>query len=289
MMRYLRNFILFLLVAVLAACNATEPQRDKAEKPGSVKATKAFVKEFGPAPAVEKGTAHAFVIYFPSAKQPGKVIPFPFFSFDEASLKKVALAKLIGGLGDLKTYQGEIAQPFPAGTRLLDLQQSGGSVITVFSKELAGARSDQGLVNAVVLTLKQFEGVGQVALKVEGAPASTDKQAQKADESAVLPLAPPRLLSVTGMKEKGAATVEEVDAFFDRPVQIKELRLLDADGKPFEGEIFHSVFDMAGVLKPKNPAKFSAGLPVQVRWNVTDKMGRNSSGQTEMMLEVREH
>lgn len=288
-MRYLRSFILFLVVAVLAACNASERKPAQAEKPGSVKATKAFVKEFGPAPAVEKGTAYAFVIYFPSAKQPGKVLPFPFFSFDEASLKKVALAKLIGGLGDQKSYRGEIAQPFPAGTRLLELQESGASVTAVFSKELADARSDQGLINAVVLTLKQFEGVEKAALQVEGAPEGMDKQAQKADESAVLPLAPPRLLSVTGMKEKGAATVEEVDAFFDRPVQIKELRLLDADGKPFEGEIYHSVFDMAGVLKPKNPAKFSAGMPVQVRWSVTDKLGRNSSGQTEMMLEVREH
>lgn len=288
-MRSLRNSILLLVVAVLAACNASERQSAQAEKPGSVKATKAFVKEFGPAPAVEKGTAYAFVIYFPSAKEPGKVLPFPFFSFDEASLKKVALAKLIGGLGDLKSYQGDIAQPFPAGTRLLDMQQTGASVTAGFSKELAGARSDQGLINAVVLTLKQFDGVEKVAIRVEGAPEGMDQQAQKADESAVLPLAPPRLLSLTGMKEKGAATVEEVDAFFDRPVQIKELRLLDAGGKPFEGEIYHSVFDMAGVLKPKNPAKFSAGMPVQVRWNVTDKMGRNSSGQTEMMLEVREH
>lgn len=288
-MRYLRSFILFLVVATLAACNASERKPAEAGKTGSVKATKAYVKEFGPAPAVEKGTAYAFVIYFPSAKDPGKVLPFPFFSFDEASLKKVALAKLIGGLGDLKSYQGEIAQPFPAGTRLLDLRQDGGAVTAIFSKEVSGARSDQGLINAVVLTLKQFEGVEKVAIQVEGVPASAEKQAQKADESAVLPLGPPRLLSVTGMKEKGAATVEEVDAFFDRPVQIKELRLLGADGKPFEGEIFHSVFDMAGVLKPKDPAKFSAGLPIQVRWDVTDKVGRNSSGQTEMMLEIREH
>lgn len=289
MTRYLRSFILFLVVAALAACNASERQPAATEKPGSVKATNAFVKEFGPAPAVEKGTAYAFVIYFPSAKEKGKVLPFPFFSFDEASLKKVALTKLIGGLGDLKSYQGEIAQPFPPGTRLLELQQAERTTTAVFSKELAAAWSDQGLVNAVVLTLKQFEGVDRVVIRVEGAPGIVDKEAQKADQSAVLPLGPPRLLSVTGMKEKGAATVEEVDAFFDRPVQIKELRLSAADGTPFEGVIFQSVFDMAGVLKPKSPAKFSAGLPVKVRWNVTDKVGRNSSGETQMLLEVREH
>ena len=61
-------------------------------------ATAAYEKYFGAAPSVDKGTAYAFVIYFPSSKEPGKVVPFPFFTFDEGSIKKVAVERLLGGL-----------------------------------------------------------------------------------------------------------------------------------------------------------------------------------------------
>lgn len=290
-MRYLKTALAILFVAALAACTPTD--RQEADKQGSVSTTEEFVKHFGPAPSVDRGTAYAFVVYFPSAREPGKVMPFPFFSFDEASLKKVALAKLIGGMGEVRAYQGEVSQLFPAGTRVLDVTQADGRVTANFSKELAVARQDpvteRALANAVVLTLRQFEGVSSVTVQVEGAPGGLDKQAKKADESAVVQLAAPRLLGVTAMKDKGESDVEEVDVFFDRPVDIKELVIAGADGKQFQGDVYQSVFDMAGVLKPKEPAQFKAGLPVKVRWNVTDKLGRNASGESEMFLEVKEH
>jgi hypothetical protein len=68
------------------------------EKPGKVSATPAYEKYFGAAPSVDKSTAYAFVIYFPSSKEPGKVVPFPFFTFDEGSIKKVAIERLLGGM-----------------------------------------------------------------------------------------------------------------------------------------------------------------------------------------------
>ena len=188
-MRYLKTALAMVLFAALAACTSTE--RKEAEKQGSVSATGEFVKHFGPAPSVDKGTAFAFVVYFPSAREPGKVIPFPFFSFDEASLKRVALAKLVGGLGEVRAYQGVVSQLFPVGTRVLDVTQAGGRVTANFSKELAGGKRDpateRALANAIVLTLRQFEGVSEVTVQVEGAPNNLDKRANKADESAVVP------------------------------------------------------------------------------------------------------
>ena len=290
-MRYVKAVLAIMVFAALAACTSKE-QQATAEK-GSVSATGDFVKHFGPAPTVEKGTAYAFVIYFPSAKEPGKVMPFPFFSFDEASLKKVALGKLVAGPGEMKSYRGEVAQPFPPGTRLLDVTRANGVVTADFSKELAAAKLDpdaeRALVNAVALTLRQFDPAAKVKILVEGAGNALDKKVQKADESAVLRLPAPRLLSITAMREKGESAVEEVDAFFDRPVQIKELVISGADGKPFQGDIYQSVFDMAGVLKPKEPAQFKAGMPVKVRWSVTDKLGRSASGESGMVLEVKDH
>ena len=290
-MRYMKTALAVLFFAALAAC--TSADRQEAEKQGSVSATRDFVRHFGPAPSVDKGTCYAFVIYFPSAREPGKVVPFPFFSFDQASLKKVALGKLVGGMGELKAYRGEISQPFPPGTRVLNVVQADGKVTANFSKELAGAKLDavtkRAVANAIVLTLRQFEGVSAVAIQVEGAQDDLDKQAGKGDEGAVVQLAAPRLLGVVAMKEKGESDVEEIDVFFDRPVRINQLVVAGADGKQFQGDVYHSVFDMAGVLKPKDPALLKAGLPVKVRWNVTDNLGRSASGESEVHLEVREH
>lgn len=290
-MRCLKKTFAALLFAAILGCTPGDKTASKGE--GGVSATAEFVKHFGAAPAVDKGKAYAFVIFYPSAREPGKVMPFPFFSFDEPSLKKVALAKLVGGMGDFRSYRGEIAHPFPAGTRVLDLVQNGGTVTVTFSKEISaiapGSAAERAAMNAVSLTLRQFEGVKGVSALVEGGKAALSGAANKADSGAVLPLGPPRLLSVTAMKEKGEDRVEEVDAFFDRPVQIEELVMSGADGKPFEGETYQSVFDMAAVLKPKDAARFTAGMPVMVRWKVVDKLGRGASGQSDLLLEVKEH
>lgn len=289
--RAICSAVVALSIAALAACNSGKEQPTGAEGKGRVNASSAFARYFGKVPSADKGTCYAFVIYFPSAKEPGKVVPFPFFTFDEGSLKKVALGKLIAGL-ELKSYQGELLQPFPAGTRVLDVAQVGDTVNVNFSKELAAAKldpqSERGLVNAVALTMRQFTGVTKVAIKVEGAPSPLEKLAGGADESVVLPLAAPRLLSVTGMKEKGAKDVEEIDAFFDRPVEIKELTFSQG-GRKIEGDVYQSVFDMSGVLKPKTPQPLSVGTPIVVHWKVVDKLGRAASGDGPLALEVKEH
>ncbi|HJV66278.1 MAG TPA: GerMN domain-containing protein [Geomonas sp.] len=275
--------------SLLFSCN--KKQEFPAAKAARVSATKSFEKYFGAAPTTDKGTCYAFVIYFPSAKFPGKVVPFPFFTFDEASLKKVAVQRLIGGMSDVKSYQGEILQPFPAGTHLLGITETAGVVTVNFSTEFGlqgNESSDRAVVNALVLTLRQFGGVSDVRIQADGKEFPAGKVSQPTDQDVLQP-SQPRLLSVTAMKEKGAREVEEVNAFFDRPVNIRTLRLAGPDGKPFRGDIYQSVFDMAGVMKPKDPALFKAGMPVKVRWDVTDKLGRNSAGDTEIPLEVKEH
>ena len=107
-----------------------------------VSATKAYEKYFGPAPTTDKGTCFAFVIYFPSAKSPGKVVPFPFFTFDEGSIKKVAVERLLSGM-DLPAYRGEFLLPFHAGTRLLGLTEDKGTVTLNFSKEFLNLKDEK--------------------------------------------------------------------------------------------------------------------------------------------------
>ncbi|MBC7961536.1 MAG: GerMN domain-containing protein [Steroidobacteraceae bacterium] len=252
------------------------------EKPGKVSATGAFEKHFGPAPSVDKGTAYAFVIYFPSRKEPGKVVPFPFFTFDEGSLKKVAIERLLVGM-DSGSYQGEFI-PFPGGIRLLAINDDQGTITANFSRE-----PDGSAVPALALTLRQFKGVKGVRIQVEGKESPLSALLKTVDDSAVQQPSPPRLLSVTAMRDKGARNVEDVNAFFDRPVEVKELKLLSRDGQPFAGELYHSVFDMAAVLKPKDPSQFKERMPIKVRWKVVDKLGRQAEGENVWLLEVKEH
>lgn len=256
------------------------------EKPGKVIATSAFEKYFGAAPPVDKGTAYAFVIYFPSKKEPGKVVPFPFFTFDEGSIKKVAIERLLVGM-DTGSYQGEFI-PFPSGSRLIAINDDQGAITADLSKEL-NAAAEAVTARALVLTLRQFNGVKNIRIMVEGKASSLDALVKNIDDSAVQQPSLPRLLSVTAMRDKGAKNIEEVNAFFDRPVDVKELKLLSKDGQQFAGDLYHSAFDMAAVLKPKDPAQFKERLPIKVRWKVVDKLGRPAEGENVWLLEVKQH
>lgn len=91
------------------------------------------------------------------------------------------------------------------------------------------------------------------------------------------------------MRDKGAKEIEELNAFFDRPVEVKELKMLSKDGQELAGDLYHSVFDMAGVLKPKDPSIFKERMPIKVRWKVVDKLGRQAEGDNVWLLEIREH
>jgi len=302
--RLLFSMIILLSLHLISCRNQDAPQSARTAK---VSATQMYQKYFGPSPITDKGTCYAFVIYFPSAKEPGKVVPFPFFTFDEKTIKKVAVERLLGGM-DIGSYKGEILQAVNPGTHLLGLTEESGTVTVNFSREIlnspVGGTAENAFLNALSLTLVQFPGVKEVRVQVEGKdPGMVDgkdvtaflghgglkKQPLVPKEGAVAQLSPPRLLSVTAMKDKGASSIEDVSVYFDRPIDIKEIKISDNTGKAFEGDVYHSVFDMAAVLKPKDPSLFKAGMPVNVRWKVIDKLQRGAEGAQELPLEVKEH
>lgn len=277
--------LLVLVFTGIVGCNKKETNFQFSQ-PGKVITTPAYEKYFGAAPSVDKGTAYAFVIYFPSSKEPGKVVPFPFFTFDEGSLRKVALERLFGGM-DTGSYQGEFIY-FPSGIRLIAINDDRGAVTVNFSKELEKS-ADEATARAITLILRQFKGVKDIRFQVDGKETPLNALSKNVDDSAVLQPSPPRLLSVTAMRDKGARDIEDVNAFFDRPVEVKELKLLSRDGQPFAGDLYHSVFDMAAVLKPKDPSQFKERMPIKVRWKVVDKLGRQAEGDNVWFLEVKEH
>jgi germination protein M len=288
----LSALLLLVCLGSFVACSRDKETVPAAAKPARISATKAFETYFGPAPTTEKGTCYGFVIYFPSAANPQKVAPFPFFSFDEASLKRIALERLIGGM-DEKSYAGEFLQVFPKGSRLLSLAESGGVISADFSGEIktvaASKTSGPGLFNAVTLTLMQFNGVKGVRILSGGSEVYSTGKEPAPGQSAVLQPSAPRLLNVVAMKETAASPVGEVDALFDRPVNIGEFTFSFPDGTRIAGDIFHSMFDMAAVLKPKEASRLTPGMQMKVHWKVTDKVGREGAGDQVFPLEVKIH
>ena len=291
----LMRFPVSLLFAALlfgSCIGCSSKQAPPAGKEVRISATKAFESYFGPAPTTSKGTCFGFVIYFPAAREPGKVVPFPFFSFDEASLKKVALQRLIGGMGE-KGYAADFLQLFPAGTRLLSLNEQKGALSADYSKELRAVTADpvraRALFNAVTLTAAQFGGVTKVKILSEGVDLFPSQQRLPAQADVVLQPAAPRLMKVVAMKETAAAPVTEIDALFDRPVDVKRCRFVSGDGTALEGDVFHAMFDMAAVLKPKGPVELASGTQIKVSWQVTDKKGRSAAGEQTVPLEVTVH
>ncbi|MSN27393.1 MAG: sporulation protein [Geobacter sp.] len=285
MKKILFIIVTIALIAFLVYAVTYQRKTIPVDKPGTVSATKAYEQLFGVAPSVDKGTAYAFVIYFPSAKTSGKVVPFPFFTFDEGSIQKVAVERLLAGM-DTGSYQGEFV-PFPSGIRLLNINDQG-SVVVDFNKEL-GESSDKSVVYALALTLRQFKGVKDIRIQVDGKDSPSNALLKELDGNVVLPLSSPRILALTAMRDKGVKDVEEVNLFFDRPVVVKEMKLFSKEGHQFEGEMYHSVFDMAAVFKPKTPGLFKERMPVRAQWKVIDKLGRSAEGDSIMLLEVKEH
>jgi germination protein M len=192
------SLLAVLALSLLSAC--TKTQEPLPAKQVRVSATKAYEKYFGPAPTTDKGTCFAFVIYFPSAKEKGKLVPFPFFTFDEGTIKKVAVERLLSGMG-VPAYKDEILQPFTAGTHLLEFSESEGLVKVNLSKDfLLPGNNKEGMVNAFIMTLTQFKGVKGVRLLSEGKDLDFAKGTLIPDASAVLDPSPPRLLSVTAVR-----------------------------------------------------------------------------------------
>ena len=272
--------VVFLIYAVIY-----QKKEIPVEKPGKVVVTPAYEKYFGGAPSCDKGTAYAFVIYFPSSKELGKVVPFPFFTFDEQSTKKLAIQRLLGGM-DVGSYEGEFI-PFPSGSRLIEITDVPGTITVNFSKELDSAQVS--VATALVLTLRQFQGGSDLRLLVGGKESALSAMIKGDDDSAIRQPSPPRLLSVTAMRDKGTKDIEELDASFDRPVEIRELKLFSRDGQELAGDMYHSVFDTTAVLKPKAPSQFKDRMPIKVRWKVVDKLGRQAEGDNVWFLELKEH
>jgi hypothetical protein len=279
--------------AILSACPGEEKEkapRVRAATGGDVRATESYVRHFGEPPTVKQGTCYAQVGYYPLADNPGKLRPFPLFVMNREKRMELVTDHLLHW-GEGWDMGGVLLNPFPPGTQLVSLGQEGDLVRVELSPEIAGGDDvqRQAVINVIGLTLAQFEGVSRVMVIAGGE--LLPNQAEKAfipDASVVAGPGEPLVLAVTGTWEEGRGDPEEVSVFFDRPITVEEIDILD-NGNPLQGDYYRSVFDMAVVLHPADPGAVTEGKPFKVVWKVTDRKGRKGKGEKIFSLKRLEH
>jgi hypothetical protein len=287
-MKHLPGFLFLMLLAAVVGCERQgEAKKEPVPVASNVEATPAYRSFFGEPPTVAEGSCYALVGYYPLAARPGKISPFPLFMFDREDQLEVVTEQLLRW-GEGWDMGGAAINPFPPGTELLSLIRSG-DLVRVELSEPALTGSDpagQKLILAVLgHTLVQFEGVDRVQVVAGGTllPQQAERGFYPDPEVVMLP-GEPRALTVAGVWEEGAADPEEVSVFFDRPVLVEEVRV-SVDGRRLEGDYFTSVFDMAVVIRPKEPALLQEGLPVTVAWRIVDRLGRHGNGEKTFSLQ----
>ena len=279
---------------LLSACPAEEKEKTSktpAWSQGNVRATGSYIEHFGEPPTVKEGTCYAQVGYYPLADAPGKLRPFPLFLFNPDKRLELVTEHLLHW-GEGWDMGGVLLNPFPPGTQLVSVTREGDLVRVEISPEIKWVEEPQrqAVINVLGLTLTQFEGVSRVMVIADGE--LLPDQAEKAffpDVSVVAGPGEPLVLAVTGTWEEGSKDPEEVSIFFDRPITVEEVDLIDESGNPLQGEYYRSVFDMAVVLHPADPAAVTEGMPLKVAWKVSDRLGRKGAGEKTFKLKRLEH
>lgn len=277
-----------LLPLALAACERTPTVRQ-----GEVFASGAYLENFGEPPLPERDRCYAYVGYLQTAEDPGRVRAVPLFVFREGDHLQMLLERLVSQEITLPEETG-LLNPFPPGSEIRVESPSGGAValdLSFSGEQPIEALNQQAMAAILTETAVQMEEIDRVAIRVNGTPLPITPEDGffRHDPQGIAPAGAPLLLQVAGMWEQGAGGPEEILANFDRPVTIDAFTMRDSDGREVEGEYFRSVFDMAVVIHPADPAAFQDRTPLRVEWEVTDRLGRKGRSSGEFLLQRHDH
>ena len=278
-----------ILLLLLTACSQEE-KNPVTEQTGVVTSTQAYLDHFGEPPQGKAGRAYARVGYLPLKEDPEKVRPFPLFLFSEKDQLRQMLARLVSGELHLPEDFG-LYNPFPGDVEVKSTPL-GEPVVTVSLKSQASwPYPDQKAAGlAVAQTVVQFPEVKRVLVMLNGQPLpGMPEEGYQHSPQQVAEVAPPNLVLIAGMWEKGSARLDELLVEFDRPIKVNTFKLYDATGKKVEGKYYTSIFQMAVVILPKTPDSFEPGMTLRAEWAVVDFLGRSSRGSSSMSIQRLEH
>lgn len=285
--RFIGLIASFALTLTVLGCDRQKPEPSG----GTVKASAAYLQNFGQPPTAKRGLCYARVGYFPLRSDPTRVRAVPFFLFRETGQLQPLLDRLVDGEVPLSPDSG-LFNPFPTATQVR-VQSRDGNAVTLdlaFAEKSPTSAELSAIAAVLTETAAQFEGIERVVLRRGGEPLTgAPAEGYRSDPARVVPVAPPALFMVAGSWERGGAGPEEIVANFDRPVRVKFFRLEDADGREIKGEYFQSVFNMAVVIHPAQPASIHPGMVLRAAWDITDYLGRRGQGTAPFPLQRHEH
>jgi hypothetical protein len=270
-----------LLIAAFVCSLASLPSALAAEKP--VKATPAYREAFGTPPATEAQDCLAAVVFLPGVGVSGfmsKLSPLPLFLLNPRKAPEEAARVVVEGY-PAKPREMEFLRLFPEDARLVEVVRAG-KVVTVRVKSAGTGPVNPLAVQALAHTLAQFGSIQSLELMVNGRAVSKPEAPRPA---VVEPPPPPRLLDVITPVHEGGEP-EEIDVLFDRPIAIGSFELTLGDGSPLPSKIYQSMFDTAVVLRPEDRGVIREGMPLAVKWKVTDKKGRTAEGSRSIGLRL---
>ncbi|HKL48560.1 MAG TPA: GerMN domain-containing protein [Desulfuromonadales bacterium] len=280
---------LIVLVMAISACEKNEQTRQSPV--GTVKASPAYIENFGQPPAPDEGSCYARVGFFPLRDDPEKVRAVPFFLFRHSGQLQQLLERIVGAEMSLPGDSG-LFNPFPEGTSVNVRNLEGDSVkLEVDFADRQGSDPElKAAAAALTETAVQYEGIERVIVLFDGAlPPGAPSGGYRHDPARTAPVEAPVLFMIAASWKKGEAHPEEIAANFDRPVDIQSFHLEDAEGREILGDYFQSVFDMSVIIHPENPAAIREGMIMRAEWEVTDKLGRRGLGSGEFQLERYDH
>jgi hypothetical protein len=245
-------------------------------------ASAAYLTHYGPAPVISAGSYQALVGFLPRIDAPAKVSPFPVFQVASQDAILRLLQRLLSADPDLlRRYN--LVNPFPVGTRILSLNQQNEVVRIDLSRHVL-RQQNISLRRAIVLSLShslvQFPGISKVLVTVEGIPlAGADAYHAYLNPIDVVAPSTPRIVGAAAVSTSSGEEPDSISLYFDRPVSIKDLQLIDDHGMVITGNIALENFDMTVLLRPSSPKQIHAGMRVRVTWEVLDALGESGRGE----------
>ena len=291
---YLAAFFLLLTLGV-AGCNRQD--RDSAPSAGEpvaaeVKTSAAYRQYFGTPPVVREGSCMALVGFLPSAREPEKVVPLPLFLFNPEQSQRLLIERLLSVEPEAAALAW-VKNPFPEGTALRSLTVESQTARVDLSPHAARYSDRKQLLQmfqALGHSLIQFPEISRVLVTVGETPfPESPGNPYSPDSRDITSPGPPRLIGLAGSWEEGQQNPSEVSVYFDRPVEVREIRLNDASGNMVDGDFFRSIFDMAVVIHPRGGPVLEPGMPLTVHWLAVDPLNREGKGTDTLPLRQLEH
>lgn len=280
-------YSLAVAVLLLFGCEMNQ-QLPEFATTARVSPSSSYLVYFGPAPTVPTGSYLAMVGFLPLANDFSKVGPLPLF-LSATPDTMLRLAQRLVSLDPGSIEPLGLINPFPRGTVVMSLRHKDDLVMIDLSRQ-AARQKDFLYRRAMVMSLghlmSQFPGVKRVMVSADGVPLTSfgGLTFRPSPLQVVSPGGPPHPVGVLGSWDKNGNQIEEIAVYFDRPVTISNIELIDDAGRGIKGHPARQPFDMGLVMRLQAPPSMREGTRLHVAWKAVDALGDAGHGESVFHL-----